>query len=177
MAADAAGRMAELVFAALREASEDPPGVSRASYGPGERAAHAILRAAAEETGLEVDCDPIGTLSMTLPGADRELPPVVIGSHLDAVPHGGNYDGAAGVVMGLAMVARLRAAGQVLPRDLVVLGIRAEEMCWFPMLYLGSRAAFGLLPPDAPDTLRRADSGRTLAEHMQDEGFDPDFIR
>lgn len=174
---DAAVRMAELVFDALREASLDPPGVSRASYGPGERAAHAILRAAAEEIELEVEADPIGTLSMTLPGANRELPPLVIGSHLDAVPHGGNYDGAAGVVMGLALAARLRQSGTVLPRDLVVLGIRAEEMCWFPMLYLGSRAAFGLLPPEAPDTLRRTDSGRTLAEHMAEEGFDPDFIR
>jgi N-carbamoyl-L-amino-acid hydrolase len=177
MRADSAVRMAELMFAALREASLDPPGVSRASYGPGERAAHAIARAAAEEIGLEVETDPIGTLSMTLPGMNRELPPVVIGSHLDAVPHGGNYDGAAGVVMGLALTARLRREGRVLPRDLVILGIRAEEMCWFPMLYLGSRAAFGLLPPDTPDTLRRTDSGRTLAEHMAEEGFDPDFIR
>ena len=58
-----------------------------------------------------------------------------------------------------------------------MIGIRAEEMRWFPMLYLGSRAAFGLLAPDAPDTLRRTDSGRTLAEHMAEEGFDPDFIR
>lgn len=177
MDGDAAVRMAGLVFAALREASLDPPGVSRASYGPGERAAHAILRAAAEEVGLEVETDPVGTLSMTLAGADRGASPVVIGSHLDAVPHGGNYDGAAGVVMGLALAARLRQARQMLPRDLVILGIRAEEMCWFPMLYLGSRAAFGLLAADAPDTLRRTDSGRTLAEHMAEEGFDPDFIR
>ncbi|TDH62651.1 Zn-dependent hydrolase [Dankookia rubra] len=177
MDGDAAVRMAGLVFAALREASLDPPGVSRASYGPGERAAHAILGAAAEEVGLEVETDPVGTLSMTLPGVDRGASPVVIGSHLDAVPHGGNFDGAAGVVMGLALAARLKAAGQVLRRDLVILGIRAEEMCWFPMLYLGSRAAFGLLAPDAPDTLRRTDSGRTLAEHMAEEGFDADFIR
>ncbi|TCZ63214.1 Zn-dependent hydrolase [Roseicella aquatilis] len=177
MGVDAAVRLADLTFAALREASLDPPGVSRASYGPGERAAHAIVAAAAEEIGLEVEADPIGTLSMTLAGADRSLPPVVIGSHLDAVPHGGNYDGAAGVVMGLALAARLKREGRILPRDLVVLGLRAEEMCWFPMLHLGSRAAFGLLPADAPDTLRRTDSGRTLAEHMAEEGLDPDFIR
>ena len=169
--------LAEGLFDALREASLDPPGVSRASYGPGERAAHALARAAAEALGLECRADPVGTLFMTLPGADRALPPVMIGSHLDAVPHGGNFDGAAGVVMGLALAARLLAEGRRLPRDLVVLGIRAEEMCWFPAHYLGSRAAFGLLPRDAPDALRRTDSGRTLAEHMAEEGFDPDFIR
>ena len=171
MGDDTAVRLAGLIFAALREASLDPPGVSRASYGIGEQAAHAIAAATAEEIGLEVEADPIGTLSMTLPGEHRDWPPVVIGSHLDAVPHGGNYDGAAGVVLGLALAARLRREGRVLPRDLVVLGIRAEEMCWFPSLYLGSRAAFGLLPPEAPDTLRRTDSGRTLAEHMAELGL------
>ncbi|MCO6416857.1 Zn-dependent hydrolase [Siccirubricoccus sp. KC 17139] len=175
--ADAGLDLAGAMFAALRQASLDPPGVSRASYGAGERAAHAIARAEAERLGLEIRTDPVGTLFMTLPGADRGLKPLLIGSHLDAVSHGGNFDGAAGVVMGLALAARLRAAGRVLPRDLTVLGIRAEEMVWFPMLYLGSRAAFGLLPPEAPDVLRRTDSQRTLAEHMTEEGFDPGFIR
>jgi beta-ureidopropionase / N-carbamoyl-L-amino-acid hydrolase len=173
----AAMTLAAQLFDALREASLDPPGVSRASYGPGERAAHAIIREAAEALGLECRVDPVGTLFMTLPGADRSLSPVMIGSHLDAVTHGGNFDGAAGVVMGLALVAQLRAEGRVLPRDLTVLGIRAEEMCWFPVNYIGSRAAFGLLPPHVPDTARRSDSGKTLAEHMIEEGFDPQFIR
>ena len=169
--------LAAHLFDALREASLDPPGVSRASYGAGERAAHAIIRAAAEALGLECRVDPVGTLFMTLPGADRSLAPVMIGSHLDAVTHGGNFDGAAGVVMGLALVAQLQAEGRRLPRDLTVLGIRAEEMCWFPVNYIGSRAAFGLLPPGVPDSARRSDSGRSLAEHMIEEGFDPEFIR
>jgi len=174
---DVGSGLAAELFAALLDATRDPPGVTRASFGPGERVAHAILRRAAEGLGLEVAVDPIGTLFMTLPGEDRAAPPVLLGSHLDAVPHGGNYDGAAGVVLGLALIARLRAEGRRLRRDLTILGIRAEEMIWFPMLYLGSRAAFGLLPPDAPDTLRRSDSGWPLARHMVEEGFDPDFIR
>lgn len=169
--------LAAQLFDTLREATLDPPGVSRASYGAGERLAHAIIRAAAETLGLECRVDPVGTLLMTLPGADRGLAPVMIGSHLDAVTHGGNFDGAAGVVMGLALAAQLQAEGRVLPRDLSVLAIRAEEMCWFPVNYIGSRAAFGLLPPHVPDMARRSDTGRTLAEHMIEEGFDPQFIR
>ena len=78
---------------------------------------------------------------------------------------------------GMALLARWRRAGRQPMRDITVMGIRAEEMCWFPTPYIGSRAAFGLLAPDAPDTLRRTDSGRTLAEHMAEEGFDPDCIR
>lgn len=161
----------------LRAASLDPPGVTRASYGAGERAAHAIVAEAARGLGLEVATDAIGTLHMRLPGRDRGLPAVAIGSHLDSVPHGGNFDGAAGVTLGLAVAAALRAAGRAPRRDLLVLGIRAEEMCWFPAHYLGSRALFGLLPRQAPDTLHRADTGRTLAEHMAEEGLDPTPIR
>lgn len=169
--------LAETLLARLRAASLDAPGVTRASFGPGERVAHALMAEAAATLGLEVAVDAIGTLRMTLPGQDRDLPAVVIGSHLDSVPHGGNYDGAAGVVMGLAAAARLRRKGARTARDLIILGIRAEEMCWFAAHYLGSRALFGLLPPETPDQLRRADTGRTLAEHMIEEGLDPTPIR
>lgn len=169
--------VAERFLETLAERSADLPGVTRASFGPGERMAHAVLREEAEALGLSVRTDRVGTMLVTLPGTDPSLPAGMIGSHLDSVPHGGNFDGAAGVAMGLALAARLVDAGKRPERDLVVLGIRAEEMVWFPAHYLGSRAAFGLLPREAPDTLRRSDTGRTLAEHMSEEGFDPDFIR
>ena len=167
--------LAGRVFAALHEQTCDPPGVTRASFGAGERIAHALIAAKAGALGLEVTHDAIGTLRLRLPGSDPDLPAVVIGSHLDSVPHGGNYDGAAGVVMGLAAASALRRRPR--RRDLLVLGIRAEEMCWFPSNYLGSRALFGQLPRDAAETLRRSDTGRSLAEHMTEEGFDPGPIR
>ncbi|UFN47972.1 hydantoinase/carbamoylase family amidase [Roseomonas sp. OT10] len=169
--------LAATLFDRLRAATLDEPGVTRASFGAGERAAHALVAGAGREAGLEVAADPLGTLRLTWPGRDRTLPAVTVGSHLDSVPHGGNFDGAAGVVMGLAAAAHLARNGWHGARDLTVLGLRAEEMCWFPAHYLGSRAAFGLLPRDAPDALRRADSGRTLAEHMLEEGLDPGLIR
>ncbi len=168
-------QLAETLFDRLRAASLDPPGVTRESFGPREQAAHDIVAQAARGIGLRVEVDAIGTLRMLLPGEDPALPPVAVGSHLDAVPHGGNYDGAAGVVLGLAAALALRGAPR--RRGLLLLGIRAEEMCWFPASYLGSRALFGLLPADAPDTLKRADSGRTLAAHMADLGLDPGPIR
>lgn len=60
---------------------------------------------------------------------------------------------------------------------MTVMAIRAEESCWFPASYIGSRMALGVLPPDAVDRLVRSDSGRTLAEHMTDLGYDPDPVR
>lgn len=161
----------------LAAETEDTPGVTRASFGAGEATAHRLAAEAARAIGMKVRWDLVGTLHATLPGRDRSLPAVVIGSHLDSVPHGGNFDGAAGVVLGLAIAHALRRAGITPERDLLVLGIRAEEMCWFHAHYLGSRALFGLLPRDAADTLRRADTGQTLAQHMQDQFLDPTPIR
>ena len=167
---------AEGLFAELARISADPPGVTRASFGPVESAAHAMIAREARAIGLEVATDAIGTLYVTLPGADRDAPVLMTGSHLDSVPHGGNFDGAAGVLAGLVLLERLSQGPQP-PFDVTLMAIRAEEMIWFPEHYLGSRAAFGLLPRDTPDRLRRSDSGRTLAEHMTEAGFDPQPIR
>ena len=101
---------------------------------------------------------------------------VIVGSHLDSVPHGGNFDGAAGVVAGLVAVAALQRAGIALNNDLTVMGIRAEESIWFQVSYIGSRGALGMLPDGALD-VRRIDTGRTLAEHIAECGGDPDALR
>jgi N-carbamoyl-L-amino-acid hydrolase len=134
------------LFEHLRAGSIDPPGVTRASFGAGEQMAHDLARATAEKLGLEIGTDFAGSLYMTLPGADRSAPVVMMGSHMDSVPHGGNYDGAAGVVAGLVALARLCRLGIKPQRDMTVMAIRAEELSWFPAHYIGSRAAFGRLP-------------------------------
>ena len=164
--------LAERLFRTLREQSLDTPGVTRPSYGPGEQMAHDLVRGEAEALGLEVAVDAAGNLYATMPGRDRLAPAFVVGSHLDTVPHGGNYDGAAGVVAGLSAVAGLRRAGVTPPRDVTVMAIRAEESTWFNASYIGSRAALGLLAPEELDTVRRSDTGRSLGEHLEEAGFD-----
>ena len=92
------------VFDRLRACSVDVRGVTRASYGEGEQAAHALMAEIARELGLEIDQDPAANTYMTLPGQDRSAPVRMVGSHLDSVPQGGNFDGAAGVVSGLTAI-------------------------------------------------------------------------
>ncbi|MCR9156895.1 MAG: hydantoinase/carbamoylase family amidase [Rhodobacteraceae bacterium] len=167
---------AERLFAELAKLSADAPGVTRASFGTVEDAAHAMITREAKTLGLETRTDAIGNLYVTLPGADRDAPVLMTGSHLDSVPHGGNFDGAAGVIAGLVLLETLLNGPQP-PCDVTLMAIRAEEMIWFPEHYLGSRAAFGLLPRDAPDRVKRSDTGRSLAEHMAEAGFDPQAIR
>ncbi|MDQ1078907.1 N-carbamoyl-L-amino-acid hydrolase [Pseudoroseomonas cervicalis] len=167
--------LAQRLFAELREKSFDGVGITREAYGPGERMAHALVRREAEALGLEIATDPVGNLYMTLPGADRALPRILTGSHMDSVPQGGNFDGAAGVLAGLAAVAGLKRAGLTPPRDVTVMAIRSEEAgAWFPTSYPGSRGALGRLKAEELQ-VRRQDSGRTLADHMREEGFDPGF--
>ena len=169
--------LAARLFDALRDASRDGEGVTRDAYGPGERIAHAIVRAAAEDLALETRVDHAGNLFMTLPGADRAAKRIVLGSHLDSVREGGNYDGAAGVLAGLAAVGGMVRAGFVPARDVTVAALRAEEAgAWFPTSYPGSNAALGRLPAAALD-IPRLDTGRSLADHMAGEGFDPAAVR
>ena len=111
----------------LRENSLDPPGVSRASFGPGERMAHARLADVARGLGLVPQTDFVGNLFVTQPGRDPSLPVVMIGSHLDAVPHGGNFDGAAGVAVGLGVLARLRRRGALTLQSAATRPARATE--------------------------------------------------
>jgi N-carbamoyl-L-amino-acid hydrolase len=166
----------EALFAQLRADGLDEPGVSRDPYGAGEQRAHATVTKAAEALGLEIAHDDAANLYMTLPGRDRSLPVLVIGSHLDSVPHGGNFDGAAGVLAGLATVGALRTLGLTPACDIVVMGIRAEESVWFQVSYIGSRGSLGTLPDGALD-VRRVDTGRTLADHIADCGGNPDALR
>jgi N-carbamoyl-L-amino-acid hydrolase len=169
-------KLAAALFDSLGRATRRGSGIVRDSYGAGEQAAHDIVRAAAATLDLEVSIDSLGNLMMTLPGRDRAAPRIIIGSHLDSVPQGGNYDGAAGVVAGLAAVSALKGTGTDIGCDITVMGIRAEESAWFDIPYLGSGGAFGLLDP-ACLSIPRSDNGRTLESTLIECGFDPQVIR
>ena len=187
---------AGLLLDRLRQDGLDEPGVTRDPYGPGEQRAHATIAEAARSLGLAIEHDASANLYMTRPGMtrpgttrpgatstgithpglDRAAKRVVIGSHLDSVPHGGNFDGAAGVVAGLVGLSALTRLGLTPTCDVTVMGIRAEESVWFQVSYIGSRGALGTLPDGALD-VRRIDTDRTLAHHIAECGGDPGALR
>ena len=169
-------KLAASLFDSLSDATRRGAGIVRDSYGSGEQAAHDIVHAAARNLGLEVSIDAIGNLMMTLAGRDRDAPCIIIGSHLDSVPQGGNFDGAAGVVAGLSALSALRRASLQSACDITVMGIRAEESAWFDIAYLGSGGALGLLDPACLE-VPRSDNGRTLEATLLERGFDPQAIR
>src|SRR2546429_7681885 len=136
--------LAASLFEALSRATRRGRGIVRDSYGDGEQAAHDITRSAADAAGLEVSIDPIGNLSITLPGRDRSAPRIVMGSHLDSVPQGGNFDGAAGGGAGGSVLSAVERARFVPDYDLAVRAIRAGGAGRVGIAYLGRGGALGL---------------------------------
>lgn len=150
----------------------DPPGITREAYGRGENEAMALLAGAAQALDLDCSFDAGANLTMRWAGSDPEAPPLVVGSHLDSVVQGGNFDGAAGVIAGLAAVAALQASG-VRPRaGIEVMALRCEEAVWFGLGLIGSRSLLARLPAGALE-LPHARSGLTLGQSIAACGGDP----
>ncbi len=163
--------LAEALFDALREATGDGVGITREAYGERESLALDIVEAKARELGFTTERDAGANLVVTLPGSEPELPFLACGSHLDSVPQGGNFDGAAGVIAGLAIIARFKEEGFVPRRTIKVYGLRGEESSRFGRAYMGSSALFGTLSA-ADLAVRDHASGLTLAECMASVGVD-----
>ncbi|BBK41657.1 Zn-dependent hydrolase [Allostella vacuolata] len=165
------------LFARLGEIGADGVGITRETFGPGEGAAFDLLEAVAREHGLLTARDAAANLSVTLPDTPEALAPtvarpcVIVASHLDSVPQGGNFDGAAGVVAGFLSLLRMQAAGVRPARPPRLMAIRGEESAWFGKAYLGSSALFGKLAPEDL-ALKHRSGGHTLAEAMAGAGAD-----
>lgn len=164
------------LFDELREGSFDGVGVSRETYGPGETAAMRLIETVASQYNLATEWDAAKNLVISLPGSDTQLPVVATGSHLDSVPQGGNFDGAAGVIAGLtALIAAQRSGPH--PRTIELHVLRGEESAWFGgPCYFGSRAMFGMLD-DVDLSSQHRDGKATLADKMAECGVDMDLVR
>ena len=169
--------LAETLFDEIRTASVAEAGVTRPAWSAEDHFASERLADAAGTLGLETEYDHAGNLYCTLPGRDRSAPAVLTGSHTDSVPTGGHYDGLAGAVAGIVALAAFRDVGWQPGRDVSAIATRAEESVWFGIPFIGARLALGSLSRDHLDTLRRSDTGRTLAEHMAALNLDADALR
>lgn len=167
--------LAATIFDDLVKMNGEGIGISRETYGPGEQAAMEYCAALAEAEGLGVSYDEAANLVIELAGRDQQAPFVICGSHLDSVPQGGNYDGAAGVVAGLLALIRMKRAGIVPSAAIRAIALRGEESAWFGQCYLGSSSLFGQLAADDL-ALTRRDTGRTLGEYMEQAGADVNRI-
>lgn len=166
---------AERLFSGLEATSTSTVGITREAYGKGEQKAVELFIAYAAEYGLETSFDGAGNLVIVLPGANRNAPCIACGSHLDSVPQGGNFDGAAGIVAGVISLARMQHESFVPACDLKVMAFRCEESAWYGKPYIGSCALLGKLTTEDLEA-RHRDGKITLAEAMKSSGADLDRI-
>ncbi|MDP9633047.1 Zn-dependent hydrolase [Ensifer sp. ENS11] len=167
--------LSELLFTELREKTSDGVGVTRCGYSEGESLALDIFESKAKEFGLLSERDAAANLVITLLGSEPDQPAIALGSHLDSVPQGGNFDGAAGVVAGLVILAGFARSGFKPRRTLKLFGLRGEESARFGKAYIGSSALFGKLTPIDLEA-KAADNERKLVDCMRDVGAAVDRI-
>jgi allantoate deiminase len=127
------------------------------------------------EAGLSVRRDAIGNVIGRSAGAGPDAPALMIGSHLDTVPDAGRWDGALGVLAGIAVAERLRERAGELPFALEVVAFADEEGSRFGTAFLGSSVLAGSFDLS---TLARVDAdGVSLEEAIRRFGGDPAELR
>ena len=149
--------------------------VTRVVFTADDLAARAWLTGLAEDAGFAVRVDAVGNTFIRWQGSDPGLAAIATGSHIDAIPHAGMYDGTVGVLGGLEAMRALKAAGVAPKRSIELVLLTSEEPTRFGIGCLGSRLMAGTLAPDRadamPDLLKGAEVGSTLATVREEAGF------
>lgn len=168
--------LAEDMFHNIKELSLDKSGVTREAYGKGEDKALDFIKEFAIKNDLHTYYDKAKNLVIELNPIEQDKKFLIIGSHLDSVPQGGNYDGAAGIVAGILCLLEMKRTGieGTLPVKVIVL--RGEESAWFGACYLGAKAILGVLKKSELGLQHRND-GLSLQHHMTKTGTDIESIK
>lgn len=131
--------------------------MTRVLWTPRDLEARAFFQSLCENAGLTVRQDALGNIFARWAGTEPELSPVVTGSHTDAIPHSGRYDGCVGVLGGLEALRALKKSGFVPRRSLELLMFTSEEPTRFGLGCIGSRAMSGALLPEQLRALKDGD--------------------
>lgn len=150
--------------------SDAPPAVTRIVFTEADLRAREYLRALCGDAGLAVREDAAGNMFARWTGSDPTLAPVATGSHIDAIPNAGRYDGTVGVLGGLEAMRALAAAGCRPARSIELIVFTSEEPTRFGIGCLGSRLLAGALDAAAGARLKDRD-GRSLDEVRASAGF------
>jgi ureidoglycolate amidohydrolase len=146
------------------------PAVTRVVFSHVDLEARAYVKGLCAMAGLTIREDAVGNTFCRWTGDDRALPAVGTGSHIDAIPHAGAYDGTVGVLGGLEAIRALQRSGFQPRRSIELLLFTSEEPTLFGIGCLGSRLLSGSLDAHAAGDLTDRD-GRKLDEIRGAAGF------
>lgn len=155
--------------------SEAPaPAVTRVVFTDIDLKARAYVKSLCAGAGLTLREDPIGNMFARWHGSDAALPAIGTGSHIDAIPNAGRYDGTVGVLGGLEAIRALQQSDFQPKRSIELLMFTSEEPTRFSIGCLGSRLLAGLLDSAAGARLKDRD-GLSLGEARTRAGFAGDL--
>ena len=147
-----------------------PPVVTRVLYSEADMKGRAFVKNLFREAGLTVREDAIGNTFARWEGKDKSAAPVGTGSHIDAIPNAGKYDGVVGVLGALEAVRALKSTGFIPQRSIDIIIFTAEEPTRFGIGCLGSRLLAATMAADKVANLKDRDGG-TLDSLRTQAGF------
>lgn len=145
-------------------------GITRLSYSPEYLRGQALIRQYMEQAGMTVELDGVGNLMGTYAGMDKQLAPIMVGSHLDTVPVGGAFDGALGIITAIECIHNWNQANWRPARTVKVIATIEEEGTLFGLACLGSRVLAGEFSDQKQQEIVDRD-GRSLADYLSDMGL------
>ncbi|MDW8125749.1 MAG: M20 family metallo-hydrolase [Geminicoccaceae bacterium] len=145
-------------------------GCDRQALTDADKQARDLFRAWCAAAGAQVVVDAMGNIRARRPGRRPELPPVVIGSHLDTQPAGGKFDGAAGVLAGLEILRTLDDAAYETDHPIMVVDWTNEEGCRFAPAMLASGVFAGAFT-EAYAYARTDREGRRFGDELERIGY------
>jgi len=158
----------------LSEFGRNPEGgVTRLGFSQTEMDARAYVMGLMREAGLQVRVDAAGNIFGHRAGS-AHLPILLFGSHIDSVPHGGNFDGSVGTLGAIEVVRALNDGHVTTQHPLEVVVWTNEEGPHFGISALGSGVAAGVLGPEILD--RKDEERLTLADWLRRYGQDPSHL-
>ena len=165
-----AERMQSRIEALSEFGKNDDGGVDRVAYSDADIAGRKYIMDLMRAQGLtDLRIDAGGNIIGRRAGTDATAKPIMIGSHTDSVPGGGNYDGDVGVISNLEVIDLMNAAGITTrsPIDVVVFSNEEGGL-------VGSLAMTGKIKPETLGVMSHA--GMTIGEGTRRIGGDPDNI-
>jgi beta-ureidopropionase / N-carbamoyl-L-amino-acid hydrolase len=164
-----ADRLQQHITALSKFGANPEGGVSRVAYSAADLAGRAYIAQLMQAAGLTVRVDTAGNIIGRRDGGDPALPAIMLGSHTDSVPHGGNYDGDVGVLGAIEVAQTLAERGIALRHSLEVVNFTDEEGG-----LVGSLAMSGRLDPATLEVMSH--SGMIIRDGIRTVGGDPERL-
>lgn len=146
------------------------PALTRIVFSEADLRARAWLKDRCLAAGLQVREDAVGNTFARWSGYNPGASAIATGSHIDAIPNAGRYDGTVGVLGGLEAIRSLQESGFVPQRPIELIIFTSEEPTRFGIGCLGSRLLSGVLDEQKAGALRDQ-AGASLNQVRQAAGF------